>query len=44
MINHLDWKTDIFEDNSDCSTDILTDADQVELDDFFISINGRCHY
>ena len=44
MINRLGWKTDISEDNSDRSIEILTDADQVELDDFFISIKGRCHY
>ena len=35
MINHLGWKTDFSEDNSDYSIDSLTDADQAELDDFF---------
>ena len=34
MINHLGWKADVSEDNSDCSIDSLTDADQSELDDF----------
>ena len=44
MINRLGWKTDISEDDSDRSIQILTDADLVELDDFFISINRRSHY
>ena len=35
MINHLGWKADISEDNSDCSVDSLTDADEAEVDDFF---------
>lgn len=35
MINRLGWKADVFEDNSDCSVDSLTDADEAELDDFF---------
>ena len=33
MINHLGWKTDVSEDNSDCSIDSVTDADEAELDD-----------
>ena len=35
MINRLGWKADVSEDNSDCSVDSLTDADEAELDDFF---------
>ena len=35
MINRLGWKANVSEDNSDCSVDSLTDADEAELDDFF---------
>ena len=34
MINRLGWKADVSEDNSDCSIDSLTDADEAELDFF----------
>ena len=42
MISRLGWKADVSEDNSDCSVDSLTDADEAELDDFFsfLSMEG----